>query len=74
MANPALKEEMTDEQFDRHAMKVLARELGPGGLARFIRLNRSGSGDYTRDRHKWLDGVTIEEICRDMEAQGLTQK
>ena len=62
MASHPLNEEMTDEQFDRYAMSILARELGPGGLARFISLHRSGTGDYTQDRRTWLDGVTIEEI------------
>jgi len=55
-------EQMTDEQFETHAMDVLQRELGVDGLARFLRLYRSGTGDYTRDRHKWLEGTSIEEI------------
>ena len=38
------------------------------GLARFLRLNRAGSGDYTRDRHKWLSGTTIQEIMTDLES------
>ncbi|SNT31637.1 hypothetical protein SAMN05421770_107140 [Granulicella rosea] len=58
--------DMTDEQFDRHAMTILARELGAGGLARFISLHRSGPGDYTADRHQWLAGVTIEDIAREL--------
>ncbi len=66
--------EMTEEEFNRTVLRVIHREFGLGGLARFIRLNRSCSGDYTRDRHKWLDGVTIEDIWRDMEAKGLAQK
>jgi len=74
MAHQAVTPEMTDDQFDRYVMDVLARELGPGGYARYLMLHRSGSGDYTRDRHQWLDGVTIEEIWRDMEDKGLTQK
>ncbi len=65
---------MTDDEFDSYVMDVLAREPDPGHLARFMRLNRSGSGDYTRDRYQWLDGVTIEYIRRDMEAKGLTQE
>jgi hypothetical protein len=60
-------EEMTDEQFQEHVMDVLGKELGLYGLARYIRLNRSGTGDYTRDRHKWLAGVTIDDIVRDSE-------
>lgn len=53
---------MTDEQFERHALEVLGRELGVDGLARFLRLNRSGRGDYTTDRTSWQKDLTIEEI------------
>lgn len=53
---------MTDEEFERHAFSVLRRELGLDGLARFLRLYRAGSGDYTRDRHRWLENATIQEI------------
>ena len=28
---------LTDEQFERHALEVLGRELGADGLARFLR-------------------------------------
>ena len=27
---------MTDQEFTRHALEVLSRELGPDGLARFL--------------------------------------
>jgi len=53
---------MTDEEFELHTFAILQRELGLGWLARFLRLNRAGAGDYTRDRHRWLNGVTIEDI------------
>ena len=46
-------EQLTDEQFERHALTILNRELGPDGLARFLRMNRSGNGDYTRDLEEW---------------------
>ena len=58
---------MTDEDFERHTFAILQRELGVDGLARFLRLNRAGSGDYTRDRHKWLNGTTIEDIMAELE-------
>ena len=53
---------MTDEELYRHAVEVLKRELGADGLARFLRLYRSGSGDYTRDRDQWLGHLRIEDI------------
>ncbi len=55
-------DQMTDEQFEAHALDVLQRELGIDGFARFLRIYRSGTGDYTRDRHQWLDGVTIQQV------------
>lgn len=53
---------LTDEQLERHALELLRQELGPDGLGRFLRLNRSGPGDYTRDRNGWQQGVTVDEI------------
>jgi hypothetical protein len=53
---------MTDEQFERYALEVLRRELGADGLARFLRLNRSGSGDYTTSRSAWQKDLTVDEI------------
>lgn len=53
---------LTDEQLERHALDLLQRELGPDGLARFLRFNRSGAGDYTRDRAHWQKELTVDEI------------
>ena len=60
-------DKMTDEDFDRHAFAILQRELGVDGLARFLRLNRAGTGDYARDRHSWLGGATIQDIMAEVE-------
>ena len=38
------------------------RELGPDGLARFLRLNRSDKGDYTLDRIQWQKDLTVDQI------------
>ena len=60
-------EHMTDEQFDRYALQVLGRELGADGLARFLRLNRSGKGDYTQDRIQWQKKLSVAEIVASMD-------
>jgi hypothetical protein len=60
-------ETMSDEDFEKHALAILQRELGLDGLARFLRLYRSGTGDYTRNRHRWLEGATIQEIMAEVE-------
>jgi hypothetical protein len=54
--------EMSDQEFQRHALSILQRELGAEGFARFLRLYRSGRGDYTKERDQWVKGVTIDEI------------
>jgi hypothetical protein len=60
-------EHMTDEQFERYALEVLQRELGPDGLARFLRLNRSGKGNYTQDRMQWQKNLSVAEIVASLE-------
>jgi hypothetical protein len=57
-------DKLTDEQFERHALDVLKRELGADGLARFLRLNRSGPGDYTRDRDEWRKDLTLDQVLQ----------
>jgi hypothetical protein len=69
MAHQALTPEMTDAEFDRHVMGILARELGAGGFARYLMLHRSGPGDYTAERHQWQAGLTISDILRDLDAE-----
>ena len=59
-------EEMSDERLKQHAMDILQRELGAGGFARFLRVYRSGTGDYTRDRRAWQSGVTVRQIAEDI--------
>jgi hypothetical protein len=60
-------EHMTDEQFDRYALEVLQRELGPDGLARFLRLHRSGKGNYTQDRMLWQKDLSVAEIVASLD-------
>ena len=55
-------DKLTDQQFERHALDVLKRELGPDGLARFLRLHRSGNGNYTQDRTGWQKNLTVDDI------------
>lgn len=57
-------EKMTDAEFDSLAFELLRRELGADGLARFIRMHRSGGGDYTRDRQGWQERIPLDEIAQ----------
>lgn len=66
-------DQLSNEQFERHALDILQRELGADGLARFLRLNRFGTGDYTRDRDEWQKDLTLDQILesiREHRSQG----
>ncbi len=42
--------------------EALVRELGVANAIRFLHLHRTGTGDYTQDRERWLAGLTIEQV------------
>lgn len=53
---------MTQDEIVRTGLDALLRELGSVGLIRFLQQLETGSGDYTAERHQWLDGLSIEEL------------
>jgi hypothetical protein len=46
---------------------ALTEKLGPIGMVEFMRQFDSGYGDYTKERHAWLDNLTLEDICSEIE-------
>jgi hypothetical protein len=57
-------ESMTDEELLAAGFDAVARQLGLVGFIRFVQILRPGSGDYTAERHSWLDGLTIEDLVQ----------
>jgi hypothetical protein len=45
----------TTEQIRRAGYEVLARELGPVAMVRFLQMFDLGSGDYTKERQQRQD-------------------
>jgi hypothetical protein len=48
----------------RMGIEALTEKLGPVGMVEFLRQFDSGYGDYTKERHEWLDGIDIETIVK----------
>ena len=46
---------MTLEQIRRAGMYVLFQNLGAVGMVRFLQQSEIGWGDYTQERHQWLN-------------------
>jgi hypothetical protein len=64
-------QQMTDLEFQRHALSILQRELGAEGFARFLRVYRSGHRDYTKERHRILKSATIDDIVEQVRSAKL---
>lgn len=53
---------MTLNEIRQKGLEVLSRELGPVGMIRFMQQFETGSGDYSTERHEWLQNETVEGI------------
>ena len=43
-------------------LKALRRDLGAAGMAQFIQQFSGGRGDYSKERHEFVDKMTLDEI------------
>ncbi len=53
----------------RMGIEALVEKLGPVGMVEFIRQFDSGYGDYTKERHDWLDRIDMEAIVKQAETK-----
>ncbi len=50
------------EQIRRDGLEALVAALGPVDTVRFLQQFESGTGDYSYERHRWLDGLGVQEV------------
>lgn len=65
---------MSLEQIRIAGMEALARELGIVGMIRFLQQFETGYGDYSKDRHKWLDGQDLDTIVKRIQERRAANK
>ena len=53
---------LSPQEIRRKGLEALAEALGPVGMIRFLQQFDLGTGDYTKDRAKWLEDLSIDEI------------
>ncbi len=53
----------TLQQIRLAGMEALARELGPTGMVRFLQQFETGQGNYSADRHQWLDEPSVSNLA-----------
>ena len=59
---------LTLPEIRRIGIEVLIERLGPADALRFLEQFDPGHGDYTHDRHAWLDNLTVEEIAKSIKS------
>ena len=57
----------TPIELNRKAFKALIEALGYVDAIRFLKQFDEGSGDYTRERHQWLDSLSLDEIWTEIQ-------
>lgn len=55
---------MALEQIRLAGLEALARELGPVGMVRFLQQFEIGRGDYSVERHEWLDQLDVQTVAQ----------
>lgn len=58
----------------RAGIEVLNRELGPVAMIRFFQQYEKGYGDYSTERHEWMDRITMEDIVEKVKNNRIAQK
>lgn len=60
---------MTDSEVYQLGIKALTIKLGSAGVSRFLTINSRApcTGDYTVERHEWLDKIDKETALREIE-------
>ncbi len=52
----------TQQEIVRLGYQALINSLGVVDSIRFIQYFSQGQGDYTKERHQWLDNTSLEEL------------
>lgn len=60
---------MTLEQVRAKGLKVLAEELGPVGMVRFLQQTETGRGDYSRQRQARIAKQNVAGLVKRIETR-----
>lgn len=60
----------TQNQIISQGYKALVDSLGVVDAIRFVQHFNPGYGNYTAERHQWLDKKSIDDVLKDLEQFG----
>ena len=53
---------LTLEEIRQRGLMALRKELGRAGMIRFMQQFETGSCNYAKERHAWVDRMSLEEL------------
>lgn len=65
---------MNPIEIQKKGYQALIEALGYEGMVQFLQQLNAGRGDYTQERHQWLDELTLEDILTDIEQRRAREK
>jgi hypothetical protein len=57
----------TQNEVIEQGYQALIDSLGVVDAIRFIQYFSSGQGDYTKERHQWLENKSLDDVFREMQ-------
>ena len=57
----------TQNQIIEQGYKALVDSLGVIDTIRFIQYFSPGEGDYTKERHQWLEQKSVDDVLQDID-------
>ena len=57
----------TQNEIITQGYQALVDSLGVVDAIRFIQYFSPGKGDYTKERHQWLEEKSLDDVLRDIE-------
>lgn len=53
---------LTQDEIYRQGLQALCDRLGRAGMVRFLQQFETGQGDYARERHEWVDRLSLDDL------------
>ncbi|MBI3407459.1 MAG: hypothetical protein HY040_03775 [Planctomycetes bacterium] len=63
MATSTKKQRRSAAQLAADGFAAIVQKLGMADAVRYVQLYHQGAGDYTRERHQWLDELSHNQVA-----------
>jgi hypothetical protein len=65
---------LTQNEIYYQGLEALRERLGRAGMVRFLQQFETGQGDYARERHGWVNRLTLDDLRKQSAANKPSRK